>query len=122
MIGRGVTADFRRLDDALSIAPQITAEDLPAIKAAGFRALICNRPDGEAPGQPGFEAIAQAAAEHRLAAQYLPVTSGNVSAGEAAAFADALRDLPGPVLAYCRSGARCAALWSLASGAQAGSK
>ena len=41
------------LSDTLSVAGQISPADLPAIARAGFKSLICNRPDGESPGQFG---------------------------------------------------------------------
>ncbi len=106
--------DPKRISDSLSVAPQITAADIPAIRDRGFRAIICNRPDGEDPGQPGFEEIARAARAAGLEARYLPVISGMVEDADAQALGAALRELPGPVLAYCRSGTRSAMLWALA--------
>lgn len=35
------------IDDNFSTSPQISVEDLIDIKAAGFRSVICNRPDNE---------------------------------------------------------------------------
>ena len=42
--------DLRKITEKVSVSPQITVEDMAAIKAAGFRAIICNRPDGEGRG------------------------------------------------------------------------
>ncbi|WP_224019988.1 beta-lactamase hydrolase domain-containing protein, partial [Burkholderia vietnamiensis] len=39
--------NIRKLTDTLSVSPQIAATDLPALQAAGVRAIVCNRPDGE---------------------------------------------------------------------------
>lgn len=103
---------LRRLDSTLSVAGQITETDLPAIAAAGFSTLICNRPDGEDPGQPGHLAIAEAAERHGLGFAFLPVVGGGIGAAEARAFAALLAAAPGPVLAYCRSGQRCTVLWA----------
>lgn len=33
-------ADIRRIDDNVSVAPQIAARDLPAIREAGFVAIV----------------------------------------------------------------------------------
>lgn len=107
--------DIRNLTPDLSVSPQITAADIPAIKAAGFRAIICNRPDGEGADQPAFAGIARAAAEAGLESVYQPVVSGRVTAGQARAFGAALGRLPGPVLAFCRSGTRSATLWAMAA-------
>lgn len=107
----------KALAPALSVSPQILPEDLPTLKAQGFRAIICNRPDGEGADQPGFREIADAAAALGLEARYIPIVGGMVSDDDAQAFATALRELPGPVLAYCRSGMRSTTLWSLTQAA-----
>lgn len=104
----------RKIDETLSVSPQIAPADLSELRAAGYRSVICNRPDGEGTDQHEFEEIEAAAREAGLEAYYLPVQTGRVTADEAQAFGEALRDLPGPTLAYCRSGMRSATLWSLA--------
>ena len=111
--------ELKKLSDNVSVSPQITAGDMAAIIDAGFRAIICNRPDGEGADQPGFEEIEAAAKAAGMEARYIPIRSGIVTDEDAAAFGAALRALPGPVLAYCRSGTRSATLWSLS---QAGSR
>ncbi|SLN19749.1 Beta-lactamase hydrolase-like protein [Roseivivax jejudonensis] len=105
--------DIHTIDDRLAVSPQITAADVAALAAEGYRGIICNRPDGEGADQPSFEEIERAASENGLEARYLPVTTGMVRDADAEAFAEALRTLPGPVLAYCRSGTRSATLWAL---------
>lgn len=106
--------EFRKLTAGLSVMPQITPQDIPAIAAAGYRAIICNRPDGEGADQPNFEEIETAAAAAGLQCRYLPIVSGKVEDADALAFREALVALPGPALAYCRTGTRSATLWSLA--------
>jgi len=105
--------EFRKINDDITVSPQITAADLPGIAAAGYRAIICNRPDGEGADQQTFDEIDAAAREAGLVARYLPVVSGKVQDGDAEAFGTAMRELPGPVFAYCRTGTRSATLWSL---------
>ncbi|MCA0997420.1 bifunctional protein tyrosine phosphatase family protein/NAD(P)/FAD-dependent oxidoreductase [Alloyangia pacifica] len=105
--------DIRKIADDIAASPQITPADVPQIAGAGYRAIICNRPDGEGADQPNFEEIESAAKAAGLEARYIPVVSGKVQDTDAEAFGKALRDLPGPVLAYCRSGTRSATLWSL---------
>lgn len=104
---------LNKINDALTVSPQITAADVPALKEAGFRSIICNRPDGEGSDQPTHEEIELAAKAAGLEVRYLPVQTGLVGDEDAAAFGVALREMPGPVLAYCRSGTRSATLWSL---------
>jgi sulfide:quinone oxidoreductase len=105
--------DIKRITDKVSVTPQITAADMADIKKAGFRAIICNRPDGEGADQPSFDEIAKAAKKAGLEAAYVPVQSGMVTDDNVGAFGAALKDLPRPVLAYCRTGTRSATLWSL---------
>jgi sulfide:quinone oxidoreductase len=105
--------EFRKITDDITVTPQITAGHLQEIRDAGYRAIICNRPDGEGADQPTFDEIAAAAKDLGLEARYLPIVSGKVMDEDAAAFGLLLRELPGPVLAYCRSGTRSATLWSL---------
>ncbi len=109
---------IKELDEDLSVTAQITAGDVEAIAAQGFRSIICNRPDGEAGDQPLFEEVRNRAEACGLRSAYLPVETGNVSDDEARRFADALREMPGPALAYCRTGTRSVTLWSLAHASQ----
>lgn len=102
-----------QLTDQLSVAAQITAEDIAAIAAQGFRSIVNNRPDDEAPGQPANAELQAAAEQAGLSWRYLPVVSGKVNNEEVHSFAEALQQLPGPVLAFCRSGTRCSVLWVL---------
>ncbi len=109
--------EIKPISADIAVSPQITAQDLETIAQQGYRAIICNRPDGEGADQPVFEEIAAAARAQGLEARYLPVVSGKVSDADAESFGRALRELPGPVLAYCRTGTRSATLWSLAQAA-----
>ena len=45
--------DIRHVDESYYVSPQIAPEDVAAIAAAGFRAIISNRPDEEIP--PGIQ-------------------------------------------------------------------
>jgi sulfide:quinone oxidoreductase len=105
--------DIRYLSAELAVSPQILASDIAAVKGAGFRAMICNRPDGEGPDQPLFHEIAQAADAAGITAIYLPAESGKVSDEQGQAFGAAFAALPKPVLAYCRTGMRSTTMWAL---------
>jgi uncharacterized protein (TIGR01244 family) len=52
---------LRRVDDSISVAPQIAAEDIPLLAEQGFGFVINNRPDEEEMGQPAGDAIRAAA-------------------------------------------------------------
>ena len=103
----------RKLTDELAVAGQINPGDIASLAAQGFRAIICNRPEGEAPDQPAYSAIEKAAAENGIKAAFQPVIPAAISDADAAAFAVLLDELPKPILAYCRSGMRSTALWAL---------
>ena len=106
--------DPRTLSPQFAVSPQITPQDIPALKAQGYRAIIANRPNGEGADQPTFAEIETAAHAAGMQARYIPISGGMVGDDDVEAFRSALRAMPGPVLAYCRSGMRSATLWSLA--------
>ena len=105
--------DIRKITEELSVAPQIRADDVSTIAAVGFRAVICNRPDGESSDQPCCEDIEAAVKTFGMTWRMQPVRSGSVTQADADVFGALMAELPKPVLAYCRSGTRCAMLWCL---------
>ena len=105
--------EVKTLTSELSVSPQLSIADIKSAKEQGFKAIICNRPDGEAGDQPTFAEIEKTAKKLGLDTHYLPIVAGKVTDTEVAAFREALIALPGPVLGYCRTGTRTAALWSL---------
>lgn len=109
---------IKTINNALSVGAQIYPDEIAQIAEQGFRSVICNRPDGEDLDQPPVEVIEAEARKHGLEFGFLPITPGNLSPEDAKQFGDLLANLPGPVLAYCRSGNRCAMLWSLYQAAE----
>lgn len=112
--------DIKQISEQLSVSPQLLPSELPDVAAAGFKSIICNRPDGEADDQPAFADIEAAATANGLAVRYIPVTPELMSPELAATFGQAVSELPGPILAYCRTGNRSAMMWSMSQAAQAG--
>jgi sulfide:quinone oxidoreductase len=108
--------DIKRIDREISVAPQLLPSEMQAAAKAGYKTVICNRPDGEGNDQPLFHEIEEAARTAGLQAHYLPVESGKVEDEEAARFGKLLDSAPKPVLAYCRTGTRSITLWSLSRG------
>jgi sulfide:quinone oxidoreductase len=104
---------LRKLTAEMSVSPQVTASDLPAIQTAGFRSIICNRPDGESSDLPTFSEIEAAARTHGIEACYLPIEVGWVDDAAQAQFGELMRTIDKPVLAYCRTGIRATRLWTL---------
>ena len=105
-------AEFRKVTDDFSVAPQIDLADLPRAAAAGFKLVINNRPDGESPDQPTSAQVEAAAKAAGLDYVHIPVRGGPTPEQveqENAVVAEA----PGPILAFCRSGTRSIVTWSL---------
>jgi sulfide:quinone oxidoreductase len=100
------------LTETLAVAPQITAGDIADIAAKGYRTLVNNRPDNEAPGQLPSEEAERLAEAAGLRYEYFPITAPTLTADQVEAFARLLPELEGPILAYCRSGSRCSLLWA----------
>ena len=111
------TSIFRPLTPDVSVAPQLDPAAMALAARAGFKSVVNNRPDFEGgPDQPTsvqMEAAAQAAG---LQYRFLPVNGAYQSPEEIAAFAQLLQELPRPLLAFCRSGARSTRLFIAASG------
>jgi sulfide:quinone oxidoreductase len=105
--------DFREYGDDLRCCSRISVALVPELATMGFRSLICNRPDGEPDGVP-FADIERAARRHGLAFAYQPVLLSRIGPADGGTFGHLLYALPKPILAYCRSGRRSAALWVLA--------
>ncbi|MEO7221912.1 MAG: TIGR01244 family sulfur transferase [Devosia sp.] len=106
--------ELKRINDDVSVAPQISLDDMPAIKTAGFTTVINNRPDGESPGQPSSDEMQAAAEAAGLTYHFIPLGREGVSPQMVEQERDALEGSDGPVLAFCRSGTRSTTLWALA--------
>lgn len=106
--------DVKALSSQLSVSRQIKPHDIAALKKLGFRSIISNRPDGESADQPTFGEIEAASKAAGIEACHIPISGGMISDDDTAAFSAALEQMPGPVVAYCRTGTRSATLWSLA--------
>jgi uncharacterized protein (TIGR01244 family) len=104
-----------KLTPNISIAHQLTEQDLEAAAVAGFKTIINNRPDDEAPDQPRSEELAAAAKRLGLAYHHIPAVSGQISNDQVEVFRTALGAAEKPALAFCRTGTRSTTLWALAA-------
>lgn len=104
---------IQHLAPGLSVSEQIQPMQMAALKEAGFRTVICNRPDGESIDQPPFAEIERAARALGIDAHYLPAEPGKVTDEQGIAFGQLLAQLATPVLAYCRTGTRSSIMWAL---------
>lgn len=102
----------RPIADGISVAPQLTPAAMADAAAAGFKSIVNNRPDHEhGPDQPSSAQMQLAAEAAGLQYRHLPVSGNYQSPEEIAAFARLLQELPRPILAFCRSGARSTNLY-----------
>ena len=108
--------NIKHVTPEFAVSPQITAEQLAQLKAAGFSTVICNRPDHEEPGQPTFAEIRAAAEKVGLKAHHIPIKPGQATSEDVATFDTAVTTAQGKVLAYCRTGGRAQSLFSATKG------
>ncbi|MBK1634492.1 bifunctional protein tyrosine phosphatase family protein/NAD(P)/FAD-dependent oxidoreductase [Rhodovulum adriaticum] len=106
--------EIRPISPSFAAAPQIGPEDVPGIAAAGYKTIVCNRPDGEADNQPRAAQIAEAARAAGLEYRFLPIRPGRMTPEAVARFDEVLKTCKGPILAYCRTGNRSSSVWALA--------
>lgn len=98
------------------VAPQLDPSAMAWAAQNGFKSVVNNRPDFEGgPDQPTNASIEAAARAAGLEYAYLPVNGGYQSPEEIERFAELLRTMPRPLLAFCRSGARSGKLYQAAS-------
>ena len=102
--------EIKQLSPGFSVTGQVTPASLEETARLGFRAMVCNRPDGEAAEQPSSLEMARAG----LSFEYIPVEPGQPCDREAHLLGRFLTSVDGPVLGYCRTGARSEALWQRA--------
>jgi uncharacterized protein (TIGR01244 family) len=102
---------INKIDDKFAQSPQIQPDELRLIAEAGYKGLVCARPDDEDPGQPSFADIAEVAERFGLKAFHIPV-SGPLTEGQLIRFEQALAETDGPILGYCRSGGRAGSLYA----------
>ncbi len=107
---------FRKLDDAVSVAGQISVDDIAEAARQGFVAIVNNRPDGEEAGQLTARQEAVLAWRAGLVYRHVPAAKHEVLDDHVLApLGDALAAVPGPVLLHCRSGLRSTIMWAALS-------
>ena len=104
---------INNLSGLYNVSPQISVTDLEFLSENGFGKIICNRPDFEVP--PSFQSnvIKKVATEIGLSFEYHPLTFENMNAENIEKQMAFIKESERPVLAYCTSGTRCAAVWAL---------
>ncbi len=102
-------------NDQFGTLGQIDASHLAEIAKQGYKSVINNRPDFEGgPSQPSNAEIQAQADALGLSYAYLPVIPGAFTQDQVVEMARLLKTMPGPILAFCRSGARSTNLYQMA--------
>ena len=95
------------------VSPQISLRDVEVLSKNGFEKIICNRPDFEVHPNIQSSLIKKAAKEIGISFEYHPLTFDNMNAENIEKQMSFIKESKRPVLAYCTSGTRCAAIWAL---------
>lgn len=106
-------ADIRQVSNQFWVAPQILADDFPALAGAGFRLIINNRPDDEDPGQMTSREAEAAARRAGMSYVHAPFVGRPTSDA-----LQAVHEAQGKTLAYCRSGTRSVTAWAMSQASQ----
>jgi uncharacterized protein (TIGR01244 family) len=105
-----------QLTPEFAVAGELSETDFAELAAAGFKSVLCNRPDGEAISQLTAAHSQKLAEAAGLQFHFLPLHMMDVlEPAMADATRAALDAMPGPVLAYCKSGTRSAFAWAFAA-------
>lgn len=104
---------MRELPGDVFVTGQLMPAQLLALAEQGVMSFINNRPDQEAPLQPTSDDMEQAAMAMSLDYFHIPM-AGNLTPGLIEASLTAYQNAPRPIVAFCASGTRSAALWAFA--------
>lgn len=104
---------MRELPGDVFVSGQLMPAQLQALAEQGVMSFINNRPDQETPLQPLSDEMEKAAMEVSLDYFHIPM-AGGISPGLIEASITAYENAPRPIVAFCGSGMRSAALWAFA--------
>ena len=96
-----------------NVSPQISLKDVQFLSEKGFEKIICNRPDFEVHPNIQSSLIEKVATKMGISFEYHPLTFENMNAENIEKQMVFIDESEYPVLAYCTSGTRCAAVWAL---------
>lgn len=105
--------DIRQLTPRYYVAPQISCDDMDALRAAGITLILCNRPDAEVPASHCADTIRAAAEAAGIQFAEQPLTHQSMVPDIIAANKDMGAGTEQVVLAYCASGTRSCIAWAL---------
>jgi len=110
-----MSIDITQHNPQFSTTGQLNPEQVGEVAALGYKSIIDNRPDMEGGNdQPLHTDIEKLVRASGMEFAYLPVISGAITPEQVGQMADLIENLPKPILAFCRSGARSTNLYHLA--------
>jgi len=104
---------MKELPGDVFVTGQLLAAQMQALAEQGVMTFINNRPDMEGPMQPLSEDLEKTAQELGVDYFHIPM-SGGLTPGLIEASETVYQDMPRPMVAFCASGMRSAALWAFA--------
>ena len=102
-----------KISGLYNVSPQISLKDVKILSKKGFGKIICNRPDFEVHPNIQSSLIEKVATDIGISFEYHPLTFENMNSKNILKQMAFLNESKRPVLAYCTSGTRCAAIWAL---------
>ncbi|WP_019221897.1 TIGR01244 family sulfur transferase [Bartonella senegalensis] len=106
--------NLQQIDSDIFISAQISVENVETLAQAGFKTIICNRPDQEDPHQPDFSLIKTEAHKYGIKAYHIPIVPPTIKKSEIETMKTILKTASLPLLAYCHHGTRSMHLYRLA--------
>ena len=104
---------MKELPGDVFVTGQLLSAQMQALSEQGVMSFVNNRPDMEAPIQPLSEELESTAQKIKVDYFHIPM-SGGISPGLIEASVTAYENAPRPIVAFCASGMRSAALWAFA--------
>ena len=104
---------MKELPGDVFVAGQLLPEHIEMLAGQGVMGFINNRPDNEIMGQPASDYMQSAAEGFGAAYAHIPM-AGVLTPDLLARSAEAFAEMPRPIVAFCASGTRSAALWAFA--------
>ena len=104
---------MKELPGDVFVTGQLLSAQMQALAEQGVMSFVNNRPDMEAPVQPISEELEDTAQNLKVDYFHIPM-SGGISPGLIEASITAYENAPRPIVAFCASGMRSAALWAFA--------
>lgn len=104
---------MKELPGDVFVGGQVDIVTLTALAEQGIMSFINNRPDNEGHLQPNSDTLARVAADIGVDYVHIPM-AGGITNHMLQSNVKAYAELPRPIVAFCASGMRSAALWGFA--------